>query len=118
MARSYHFAPGTYGLIAGFVEIGESVEEAVHREVIEETGITIKNIQYFGSQPWPFPDSLMLAFTAQYASGTLTVNTTELEEANWYRFDHLPGRPGAHLSIANQLIDHFIKSQQNKPPIA
>jgi NAD+ diphosphatase len=108
MARSPHFIPGAYGLIAGFIEVGESAEEAVHREVQEEVDIKIKNLQYFGSQPWPFPDSLMFGFTADYASGELQINTNEIEEAGWYRYDHLPGRPSSSVSLAQKLIDSFI----------
>ena len=109
MARSAHFPPGAYALIAGFIEAGESVEQAVHREVYEEIGIYIKNLQYFGSQPWPFPDSLMLAFTADYASGELQFNDGEIEDANWYDFDKLPGRPSSTISIASQLINDFVQ---------
>ena len=109
MARSPHFPKGIYALIAGFVEPGEGIEDAVHREVKEEVGISIKNLQYFGSQPWPFPDSLMIAFTAEYASGELTINQTEIEEAGWYHVNHLPGRPSSKLSIASKLIDDFIE---------
>jgi len=111
MARSPHFAPGVYGLIAGFVEVGESVEEAIHREVHEEVHIQINNLRYFGSQPWPFPDSLMLGFTADYASGDIQIDGKEIEEAGWYRFDQLPGLPSTRLSIAQRLIDHFIAEQ-------
>lgn len=111
MARSPAFLPGAYGLIAGFVEVGESIEEAVHREVKEEIGIKIKNLNYFGSQPWPFPDSLMIAFTADYCSGDILINPDEIEEAGWYRFDDLPGRPSTSISIASELIDSFIKKQ-------
>lgn len=111
MARSPHFTPGVYALIAGFVEPGESLEEAVHREVFEETALKIKNLRYFGSQPWPFPDSLMIGFTADYASGELLLDKTEIEDANWYRYDQLPGRPSSKVSIAAQLIDHFIAEQ-------
>lgn len=113
MARSPHFPPGVYGLIAGFVEVGESIEDAVHREIKEEVGITIKNLQYFGSQLWPFPDSLMIAFTADYASGDLVIDHQEIEEANWYRYDKIPGRPGTSISIASKLIDAFIKEKSN-----
>ena len=114
MARSHHFLPGIYGLIAGFVEAGESVEDAVHREVKEEVGITIKHLRYFGSQAWPFPDSLMIAFTAEYASGELNINKTEIEDANWYPIDQLPGRPSSNLSISRKLIDHFITEYKKK----
>lgn len=109
MARSPHFAPGVYGLIAGFVEIGESLEEAIHREVKEEVGVRIKNITYFGSQPWPFPDSLMVAFTAEYDSGEITIDNVEIEDAHWYRYDNLPGRPSMPISIASTLLDNFIQ---------
>ena len=112
MARSPTFLPGAYGLIAGFVEVGESIEEAVHREVKEEVGIKIKNLSYFGSQPWPFPDSLMIAFTADYCSGDILINADEIEEAGWYRYDNLPGRPSTSISIASELIDSFIKKQK------
>lgn len=119
MARSPHFQPGVYALIAGFVEAGENVEEAVHREVKEEIGLEIKNLSYFGSQPWPFPDSLMLAFIAEYQSGDIVIDTNEIEEAGWYKFDNLPGRPSNSISIASKLIDYFIKhcqESQKKSP--
>lgn len=108
MARSPHFAPGVYSLIAGFVDVGESIEETVHREVREEVGLEIKNLSYWGSQPWPFPDSLMLAFTADYASGDIIMAPDEIEDAGWYKHDNLPGLPSTALSIAMKLIDEFI----------
>lgn len=114
MARSPHFTPGAYGLIAGFVEAGESVEDAVHREVQEEVGIKIKNLTYFGSQSWPFPDSLMIAFIADYDSGELVIDHTEIESADWYPYDKLPGRPSVSVSIAQKLINHFVAEQQKK----
>lgn len=114
MARSPHFATGIYGLIAGFIEIGESIEEAVHREVKEEVSIEIKNLRYFGSQPWPFPDSLMIGFTADYAAGEIQIDNNEIEAAAWYRFDNLPGRPSTNVSIASKLIQHFVAAQSQK----
>lgn len=108
MARGPHFQPGVYSLIAGFVDTGETVEEAVHREVKEEVGLTIKNLSYFGSQPWPFPDSLMLAFTADYAAGEIVMDPIEIEDAGWYTHDNLPGLPSTALSIAMQLIEDFV----------
>lgn len=112
MARSHHFPAGAHALIAGFVEVGENIEEAVHREVKEEVGVTIKNLQYFGSQFWPFPDSLMIAFLADYEAGELNIDKNEIEHANWYRFDQLPGRPSNKVSIASHLIDYFVNTHQ------
>lgn len=114
MARSPHYATGVYGLIAGFVEVGESLEETIHREIKEEIGLQVKNISYFGSQPWPFPDSLMLGFTAEYDSGELVIDNIEIEDAGWYRYDNLPGRPSVSISIAATMLDHFIRSCADK----
>lgn len=114
MARGYHFPPGVYGLIAGFIEAGENIEQAIHREVQEEVGIKIKNLTYFSSQSWPFPDSLMIGFIAEYASGDLVLSHDEIESAGWYRFDSLPGMPSTSISIARKLIDHFINEMQQK----
>lgn len=108
MARSHHFPPGVFGLIAGFVEAGESLEEAIHREVMEEVGITIKNLRYFNSQSWPFPDSLMIGFLADYATGELTINPIEIEQAGWYTRDNMPGRPSS-ISIGNKLITYWLE---------
>ncbi|PJD93338.1 MAG: NAD(+) diphosphatase [Legionella sp.] len=110
MARSPHFLPGVYGLIAGFVEPGERLEETVHREVLEEVGIQIKNLVYACSQPWPFPDSLMIAFTADYAGGEIVIDDDEIEAAGWYKYDDLPGRPSVATSVAAKLIDAFVAS--------
>lgn len=112
MARSPHFSPGMYGLIAGFVEVGETLEEAARREVLEEVGIEIKNLNYFTSQPWPFPDSLMVAFTAEYAGGELIINHAEIEDAGWYSIDNLPGYTSSSVSVAAKLIDDFILQQR------
>lgn len=108
LARSPRFAGEFFSVLAGFVEPGESLEEAVHREVKEETGITVKDIAYFGSQPWPFPDSLMIGFIAQYESGEIRIDGEEISEAGWYRAGALPRIPGK-LSIARQLIDWFVE---------
>ena len=110
LARSPRFAGQFFSVLAGFVEPGESLEEAVRREVKEETGISVKNVNYFGSQPWPFPDSLMIGFTAEYESGVIRVDGEEIIEAGWYKADSLPRIPGK-LSIAWKLIDWFVSKQ-------
>jgi len=110
LARSCHFMPGMFSVLAGFVEPGESLEEAVVREVKEEVGIDVKDTQYFGSQPWPFPHSLMIGFTATYAGGEITIDDTEIEEAGWFTADGLPRIPGK-ISIARKLIDWFLAKQ-------
>jgi NAD+ diphosphatase len=114
LARSRHFLPGMYSVLAGFVEPGESLEEAVVREVREEVGIDVKDIKYFGSQPWPFPHSLMIGFTATYAGGEITLDDSEIEDAGWFTADNLPPIPGK-ISIARKLIDWFVERQKKLP---
>jgi NAD+ diphosphatase len=92
-----------FSTLAGFVESGESLEQAIHREVMEEVGIKVKNLQYFASQPWPFPHSIMVGFLAEYESGEIEVDGKEILEAHWYDFDKLPNIP-PEFSIAGQLI--------------
>ena len=110
LARPHHFPPGLYSVIAGFVEPGETLEEAVVREVREEVGLAIKDIHYFGSQPWPFPHSLMIGFTVTYDGGELSLDDTEIEDAGWFTADNLPTLPGK-ISIARKLIDWFLAKQ-------
>jgi NAD+ diphosphatase len=110
LARSRHFASGMYSVLAGFVEPGETLEEAVFREVKEEVGVEVKDIRYFGSQPWPFPHSLMIGFTATYAGGEISLDDTEIEDAGWFTIDNLPSIP-SKISIARKLIDWFIAKQ-------
>jgi len=114
MARSRYFAPGVYSVLAGFVEPGETLEEAAEREVFEEVGIRIKDIRYFGSQPWPFPHSLMIGFTATYAGGEIAINQEEIEDAGWYTAGQLPGQPGK-ISIARKLIEWFLAKHGKFP---
>lgn len=109
LARSPHFPPLWMSTIAGFVEIGESVEQTVIREVKEEVGIVVGNIKYIVSQPWPFPDSLMLGFTAEYVSGEITIDNKEIERAGWFTKNNLPNLPG-ELSIARYLIDRHVRT--------
>jgi NAD+ diphosphatase len=104
LARNVSFPAGRYSALAGFLEAGESVEDAVHREVREEVGVAVKNLRYFDSQSWPFPDSLMIAFTAEYAGGELKPNGVEIAEADWFSKEALPQMPPS-ASIARALID-------------
>lgn len=107
LARSKRHPTGMYSVLAGFVEPGETLEEAVVREIREEVGIEIKDIKYFGSQSWPFPNSLMIAFTCQYAAGAIILDQEEMADAGWYTVDSLPLIP-PKISIARQLIDWFV----------
>jgi NAD+ diphosphatase len=106
LARGTRFPIPMWSCLAGFVEPGETLEEAVHREVLEEVGVTVDDVRYWGSQPWPFPHSLMLGFTASYAGGEITPYPAEIAEAGWYRRDDLPPVPPA-VSIARRMIDDW-----------
>ena len=103
LARSPHYAPGMFSALAGFVEPGESLEQCVVREVAEEVGVQVKNLRYFGSQSWPFPHSLMVAYTAEWVSGEIVPQEAEIEAAGWFSIDALPGIP-PRFSIAGHLI--------------
>jgi len=105
LARNVHSPTGRFSPLAGFLEAGESIEDAVHREVFEEVGLKVRDLKYFGSQSWPFPHSLMIAYTAEYASGEIRLDETEIAEARWYGpGDTLP--PTAQgISIAGKLIE-------------
>lgn len=104
-ARNFH--SDFYGLVAGFVETGETLEEAVHREVMEETGITINHLRYFGSQPWPYPCGLMVGYHADYVSGDILLQREELSKGSWFTKDNLPHIP-QKLSIARMILDDWI----------
>lgn len=102
---------GTFNsLVAGFLETGETLEECVAREVKEETGLDVKNIRYFGSQPWPYPSGLMVGFIADYAGGDIHLQDDELSSGNFYTRDHLPELP-RKLSLARKMIDWWIAQQ-------
>ena len=106
LARSPHFPPGMFSALAGFVEPGESLEQCLAREVEEEVGVQISNIRYLTSQSWPFPHSLMIAFTCEWVSGEIRPQAGEIEEANWFDVLHLPKLP-SRISIARRLIDAY-----------
>ncbi len=108
LARKAGWAPGRYALVAGFVDNGESLEAAVRREVKEEVGVEVEDIQYVGSQNWPFPSQLMVGFVARYAGGEITVDHEELEDARWFPRDALPTGPSRH-SIAGFIIEHYAR---------
>ncbi len=114
LARSPHYAPGMFSALAGFVEAGESLEECVHREVAEEVGVTVSNLRYFGSQSWPFPHSLMVAYTAEWRAGEVVPQEDEIEAAGWFDIDALPGIP-PRFSIAGHLIRDTVDALQRKP---
>ena len=108
LARGRQFPLPMYSCLAGFVEPGETLEEAVHREVAEEVGVALEDVQYVASQPWPFPNSLMLGFTAKWAGGDIVIDETEIADAHWYRPDDLPMVPPG-MSIARRLIDAWVE---------
>ena len=110
LAHGKNFPEGRYSVIAGYVDTGETLEQCVHREVKEETGIEIKNINYFGSLPWPCSDSIMIGFTAEYSKGSIKIDGDEITEAGWFNADMLPEVPGK-VSLARKLINWFIESQ-------
>ncbi len=111
LAHDRRFRPGFFALLAGFVEPGETLEQAVAREVREEVGLEVDQLNYFGSQSWPFPSQLMVGFFARYRAGEIRVQEDELTEARWFRLDELPGpedRP-AVFSIAGRLIERYLE---------
>jgi NAD+ diphosphatase len=107
LARAQRFPTTMFSVLAGFVEPGETLEECVRREIWEEAGIQVRHIRYFGSQPWPFPHSLMIAFTAEYDGGELAIDPTEIAEAGWYSPAAMPPTPPPP-SIANRLIADWL----------
>ncbi|MGL4318991.1 MAG: NAD(+) diphosphatase [Pseudomonas sp.] len=114
LARSPRFVPGVYSTLAGFVEPGESAEECVIREVREEVAIEVGNLQYLGSQGWPFPHSLMLGFHAEYVAGEIVPQADEIEDARWFHIEELPPLP-MQRSIARYLIDLHLARRLGLP---
>lgn len=111
LAHNKSFKGNMHSLIAGFVEPGETLEEAAKREIQEEVGIQVKNVKYWGSQPWPFPNSLMVGFTADYESGEIVEDGTEILSADWFDIDNLPELP-TRVSIARKIIDSYIEKNK------
>ena len=108
LAHNSRFPRPFYSLIAGFVEPGESLESTVHREILEETGLAVKNLRYFSSQCWPFPDSLMVGFVAEHASGTIKLND-ELSDAGWFDKENMPPVPDRG-PISRRIIDWYLET--------
>jgi NAD+ diphosphatase len=113
LGRSPHFPSGMYSALAGFVEPGETLEQCVAREVLEEVGITVANLEYFASQPWPFPHSLMIAFVCDWAGGEIRAQEGEIEAADWFDVLQLPKLP-SKISIARRLIDAVTAEMRRK----
>ena len=107
LARNAAWPAGMFSTLAGFVEAGESIEQTVHREVFEEVGLKVRNLRYFGSQSWPFPNSLMLGFHAEYDSGDILCQPDEIAEAKWFNKNNLPQTP-PKTAISGWLIEEFI----------
>ncbi len=111
LANGTRFPSSLYSVLAGFVEPGETLEECVRREIKEEIGIEVENIRYFSSQSWPFPDSLMIGFLADYSSGEINIDQTEIRNADWFTAENLPLIPGK-ISIARKIIDWFVNNNK------
>ncbi len=114
LARANRFPAAMYSALAGFVEPGETIEDCIHREVREEVGIEVDNLAYFGSQSWSFPHSLMIAFTAEHAGGTLAPDGTEIADAQWFAPEAVPKLPPS-VSIARRLIDATVARLARMP---
>jgi len=117
LARSPHFPEGMYSALAGFVEPGETLEQCIEREVLEEVAVRVKVARYFASQPWPFPHSLMIAFVCDWESGEVRANPLEIESAAWFNIRSLPRLPN-RISIARRLIDAVVAEMSGAERVA
>ena len=109
LARNANFPRPMYSTLAGFIEAGETAEETLVREVREEVGVEVRNVEYFQSQSWPFPNQLMLGFFAEYAGGDIVCDPTEIADASWFHYSDLPMIPPSS-SVSGQLIQHYIEN--------
>ena len=112
LAHGRQFGARFFSCLAGFVEPGESLEQCVAREIMEEVGVEVTDIRYFNSQPWPFPNSLMIGFQAKYVGGELNLQESEIAEAGWFTADDMPPHPRGGMSIAGWLIEDWLAKQQ------
>jgi NAD+ diphosphatase len=117
LARGNNFPPGRYSTPAGFVEIGETLEETVRREVKEEVGVDVENIRYFGSQPWPYPHQIMVGFTCTWKSGEIRIDPSEIADARWFRRDAMPHMPPP-MSISRRLINSYLHAEPTGRAVA
>lgn len=111
LAHNKMFPQGRYSILAGFVEAGETFEECVKREVFEEVGIKIHNVKYFGSQPWPFPNSMMIGFTAEYLEGEIQVDNEEIVDAKWFSKEEIEAVTTKSISISSDIIEWFMNNK-------
>ncbi len=109
LAHNKNFPGKLYSTLAGFIEAGETVEEAIHREIFEEVNIKVTNLTYYSSQSWPFPSQLMLGFHAEYLSGDLKADNNEIDIVQWFNYKSLPETPSSKISISGKLIESYVK---------
>ena len=114
LAQSSRYKSNFYSCLAGFIEIGETPEQTVHREVKEEVNLYVKNVRYISSQSWPFPSQLMLGFLAEYDGGEIVPDLSEIADARWFDIDSLPNVPSEKISVAGKLIRTFIDEVKKK----
>ena len=113
LAHNKNFPGNFYSTLAGFIEAGESAEDAIHREIFEEVKVKVKNIEYFGSQSWPFPSQLMLGYHAEYSEGEIKPDGVEIDNADWFHFENLPQVPTGNISSSGQLRESYINKLKN-----